>query len=73
MRVHGEGKVNMRVHKSGKTCAAQCCAATPAKLVHADAHAFRAPPDQPPVVSPPITCSTVPVMYDESAFEARNT
>ena len=28
---------------------------------------------QPPVVSPPITCSTVPVMYDESAFEARKT
>lgn len=27
----------------------------------------------PPVVSPPITCSTVPVMYDESAFEARKT
>ena len=28
---------------------------------------------QPPMVSPPITGSTVPVMYDESASEARNT
>jgi hypothetical protein len=28
---------------------------------------------QPPVVSPPMTCSTVPVMYDESALDARNT
>ena len=27
----------------------------------------------PPVVSRPITCSTVPVMYDESAFDARKT
>jgi hypothetical protein len=27
----------------------------------------------PPLVSPPITCNTVPVMYDESAFDARNT
>jgi hypothetical protein len=28
---------------------------------------------QPPVVSPPITCSTVPVMYEESALDARKT
>src|SRR4051812_36849935 len=28
---------------------------------------------QPPVVSPPITGSTMPVMYEESASEARNT
>jgi hypothetical protein len=32
-----------------------------------------APSRQPPVVSPPMICSTVPVMYEESAFDARNT